>query len=94
MIKVNGKDVDLGKALPLTIGDIKQLKKTGVDVTRIKPGETMDIDQVLALVEHVIRKADATITQEDIDSTPINELVQWSGEIQRIMPGEPADPSS
>jgi hypothetical protein len=93
MIKVAGKDVDLRKAMPLSIGDIRNLKKVGVDIMAMRPDQPIDNEQVLTLFDYVIRKADSSITQEQIDATPMTELLKWSQELQTVMPGPEPDPN-
>jgi hypothetical protein len=94
MAKVNGKEVDLKRAIPLTIGDLKALQQDGVDLLSVRAGDVLPNNQVLKLVEYVIRKADPAVTQEDIDATPFKELLNWGNEIQAVMPGGEPDPSS
>ena len=94
MFKIGDKDVDLSKAMPLTIGDMKALKKVGLDLASMRPGTDLDGDQVLAMIEHVVRKANPAVTIEDLDATPITFLTTISAEIQELMKvGGNNDPS-
>ena len=93
MFKIGDKDVDLSKAMPLTIGDMKALKKAGLDLARMRPGTDLDSDQVLAMIEHVVMKANPAVTVADLDATPITALATISAEIQEKMTAGDSDPS-
>lgn len=65
-IVVNGKNVDLSKSLPLTIGAMKRLKKAhGLDLANSQ--DNLDIDKMSKLIFFICNNSEATITEEDID---------------------------
>lgn len=74
MFDINGKQVDLAKALPVTIGDLRELKKTGIEINN---AEVMrDPDNLAAFLLHMTRKVDESVTEEDINSISIDRLTE------------------
>lgn len=65
IIVINNKSVDIDLALPLTMGDFRNLQRNGVDVTNIKPS---DFDTQCKYVFFILTKANKEITMEDIDT--------------------------
>jgi hypothetical protein len=58
-----GKTVDVSKAVPLTIGDFRRLKKDhGVDQKDLLVG---DIETTCKMMFFILHKADANITESD-----------------------------
>lgn len=68
--ELNGKQVNLTPVLPLTIGDIKALKKDGLDLTKINE-LNLDIEQVVKIMHYICHKANPDVTEADIDSMPL-----------------------
>jgi hypothetical protein len=66
--KLNGKEVDLKNSVPLTIGDIRALKKSGLDLLKVGTTETMDVEQICTLLLYVFKKANPEIDQADVDT--------------------------
>lgn len=64
---LNGKPVDLTDAVPLTIGDIRQLKKIGLDVLKFNT-ESMELDQIIGIIKYVCNKVDKGITETDVET--------------------------
>ncbi len=63
---------DLSGALPLTLGDLRRLKKEqGVTLENLA---SMDVDVVAKVMLHVFRKVDAAVTEDQIDSLPVTRL--------------------
>ena len=106
MFTIADKEVDLRKAMPLTLGDMKALRRAGVDLTKMRaevvdrkgkvivPGTELDGEQVQTMIEHVVRKANPAVTVEELDATPITFLPTISAEIQELMKvGGDNDPS-
>ena len=79
-IKLNGKDIDLSNAVPLTIGDIRALKKLGYDVLKLNT-DTMDVDQIIGLLKYVCNKVDESITEADVETISLPTM----NAISRIM---------
>lgn len=57
-MKLNGRDFDLSKALPLRIKDWRALKKQGVTLEALRKGE-VDVDSMAELASYVLNKAEA-----------------------------------
>lgn len=73
---INGKEVDLSKALPLLWGDIKKIKRDhGIDMI-IEDGGSLDIDKIDKIVGFVLKKANPDITTDDIDTIELKVLGQ------------------
>lgn len=72
MTKVDfkGKELDLSTALPLKLKDWKALEKRGVT---FKQFDTEMITSLSIIAYYVMSKADATITQEDVDDLELND---------------------
>ena len=63
---------DLTQALPLTLGDLRRLKKEqGVE---IKDLAAMDVGVVVKLMLHIFHKLDPAVTEEQVDNLPITVL--------------------
>lgn len=78
-----GKEADLEKVLPLTIGDWRQLKQRGCDLIEMSSGG-FDVEQVITMVTYVLQKANAEITEEDVLSLPgpwVTRLSEIVGEM-------------
>lgn len=65
---LNGKSIDLKKAIPLTIGDIRALKKSGLDILKIGTTDAMGVDQIVTLLLYVFKKSNPEVTVEDVDT--------------------------
>jgi len=77
---LNGKTIDLAKAVPLTIGDIKTLQGKGHDVLKMNQ-DNLDIDEIVAVLEYVLGKANEEVKQEDILSMPL----QWMNRLSILI---------
>lgn len=88
---VNGKKVDLDKALPLKIGDWRKIKgAVGLDLMKLG-GRTvdLDLDTIVNLLRWVMAKAESSITIEDVDTLSLAEMTKLN---QRIFSdGGPVD---
>jgi hypothetical protein len=93
-MQVNGKEADVSKAFPLTIGDLKKLKAAGCDILRWRAGTEPPSEDVLTMVQYIIQKANPEITESDIDACPLKVWGDWSTEVMQAMPGETANPPS
>lgn len=65
-VLVNGLDVDLDRAFPLTLKDWRGLKSRGVTPQSLQQGA--DADQIHALVYYVLSKAEPRVTEADVDA--------------------------
>lgn len=65
-VTVNGLDVDLDRAFPLTLKDWRTLKSRGVTPHSLQQGA--DADQIHALVHHILSKAEPRVTEADVDA--------------------------
>lgn len=81
---INGKKVDLSQAAPITLGDMKALKKKGINVN----GEDFqegDPEQIGGFVLHMAQKVNAEITEEDVDQV---EFMEELGQMAQAIFGE------
>lgn len=73
-ISLGEKEVDLALAIPVTLGDIRVLKKDhGVKMTQLSE---MDADIVAMVVLVLAQKVDKTITEEDINKLPLTKIAE------------------
>jgi len=78
VFNINGKDARITK--PLTIGDMKKLKRDkDIDVSSMA---NMDVLTMAGLVQYILQKANPEITEEDVDSIPTQVLGEIMGEFQ------------
>lgn len=69
-VVLNGRTIDLRKALPLVIRDWKALERQGVTAARLRdPG----VSDAAAIAFHVLHKADSTVTQDEVDSLTLDD---------------------
>jgi len=80
-IPLNGRTIDLAKALPLRMRDLLAMERQGVNVDKamadIKEGKTEGLFNVAL---YILRKADGGVTTEDElgDLSPQQFLVLWN----------------
>lgn len=65
-LALNGRTIDLRKALPLLVKDLRALYRRGVSLD--KALNDRDQEALFQVMLYVLRKADATITEEEIES--------------------------
>lgn len=72
-ITVSGKEVDLAQALPMTVGDMRKLKKVGVDY----PGNfnTRDPDHVVLFIHYFCNKTGQELTEDEVDTLTLKEAM-------------------
>lgn len=69
-ITVNGKELDLIGALPITLGDVKRLQRTyGVSESQLAAG---DVTAAAALLLILIQKLDPAVSEDHLDSMPLS----------------------
>jgi len=74
-LELNGHKVDLNKVFPLRARDWKALRKSGITPGRLTQGAN-DIDAVTGYVLHMLRKASAAISEDEIDDLPMSALLR------------------
>lgn len=94
-VTINGKTVDLSRAVPLTLGDWDKLQKQKVlkenGEVEIKGAQT-----IIKLVTYIAQKADKNIDEKDVREVPLNKvnaIAKWI-EIQMSESEEPNGPLS
>lgn len=71
-IHLGEKEYDLAQALPLTLGDLRRLKKEqGVE---LKDLASMDVEVVVKVMLLITHKLDPIVTEAQIDALPITVL--------------------
>lgn len=70
IVKLNGKEIDLSRALPLKIKDWKALEKHGVNAQTAGTFEHM-----AKTLFHVLHKADSSITEEMVEDLEPNDPI-------------------
>lgn len=82
---LNHKAVNLDDVIPLTIGDLKQLKKKGVDLVKMND-DSIELEHLATVVLYVCQKSNPDITDEDVDTMPTSWLNRIGAEAMK--PGE------
>ena len=78
-LKVNGKRVDLSKALPLTLGDLLELEKEqGGFVDGEGNLRMATLSDTAKMLGFVLRKADDQITEEDVRSITLPDIARFN----------------
>ena len=71
IVKLGGKDVDLARAMPPTIGDLKKLKRDfGFTEELLAKG---DMTAAAAFLLVLLQKLDGTLTEAQLDALPLRE---------------------
>lgn len=88
LIKLGEKEYDLRAALPVTLGDIRRLKKNhGLKLADLA---SMDLDVVAMVLLILCQKVDAAITEEMIDTIPITRLAEVAAFLESaVVPDHP-----
>lgn len=71
-VAVNGKQVDLAKALPLLTRDLRALSRRGISVDRTL--EERDVEGLFQMAVYVLQKAEPSVTEEDVDALTTDEF--------------------
>lgn len=71
VVKIGQHVVDLSKALPLTLRDMKNLQKRGLNIMKMTE---MDGDQLIAYVVYIVGKANHEVTEDDVLDSPLELL--------------------
>lgn len=71
-VTLGEKEYDLSSALPLTLGDLKKLKRDH-NVSLLDLG-SLDPVTIVAVLLVIAQKVDQAITEEMIDKIPMNRL--------------------
>lgn len=88
IVTINGKDADLSKSLPLTIGAMKKLKREfGIDMANMRDGN-LDIEEMANVLFYVASKANPEISIEDIDDISTNALADIMSVFNRVQSSE------
>ncbi len=91
IVKINGKESDLSKALPLTIGNMKKLKRE-YSIDLVKQGsDGLNIEDIATLLFFICSKANPDITIEDVDELPTTQLASIMEVFNRLQAAETAD---
>lgn len=71
-VTLGEKEYDLSSALPLTLGDLKKLKRDhNVSLLDLR---SLDPVTIVAVLLVIAQKVDSAITEEMIDKIPMNRL--------------------
>ena len=84
ILKAGDKRIDLEKAFPMTIGDMRALKKLGV-IDRSGDMDTGDPDKLAAMILHLARKVDAEVNEADVDKIEIADVKKMGDFIEAKM---------
>lgn len=66
-LMVNGKEADLSRVLPLSIGDWVALEKLGASLDELKTGKATPL---LEFVAYIAAKANPAMTRDEVASLP------------------------
>ncbi len=83
LLTVNGKQVDLSRILPLTVGDWRRIKgAVGIDLLKLRGAEVqIELDQIVNLAVLVLKKGNPAIVLEDVDTLTPAQLAQLNKRI-------------
>lgn len=72
-IKIGGKEISIKGAFPLLLGDWRKLGNLGLidKDNNVKAG---DPDSVAKLLLHLVKKVDASVTEEQLDAVPLSKI--------------------
>ena len=73
MVTLNGRSLDLARALPLTLGDWRALQRRGITAKGLAAGA--DAESLAGLLYHVLHKADPEVTEAHVDALPMRDPV-------------------
>lgn len=65
LVHLNGREIDLRRALPLTLRDWKALEKQGIDLNAINTKPR--VADVVTLVTYALQKADPATTADEVE---------------------------
>lgn len=69
---IGGREVALSKALPLTLGDFRALKREhGIDQNGLAAG---DVETIAKLVLYLAKKVDPTVTETEVDAISMTDI--------------------
>lgn len=92
-IQLGEKEYDLEKSLPVTLGDIRRLKRE--HNVKISDLASMDADVVAKVLLMLCQKVDPEITEALIDGVPLSEIDQVARFLSRAtVPDRPTSGSS
>ncbi len=75
-LTIQGKEIDLGAALPLRVGDWRALQKAGVNAQQMADG---GIEHAALLAEHVLKKAGADVQVDNLSLDELGAIVNAVG---------------
>lgn len=80
-ITVNGKDVNIVSALPLTIGDWRKLAARGLTDEALAAPTS---ETTFTLVFYVLNKANKDIVEDDVNSLPVKVFAAVAQQINKL----------
>lgn len=83
--EINGKKVDLTKALPLKLGDYEDLEGKGVAQ---KDLHSLSFRNMRVLVQHILQKANPEVTTEDVRGMTLEQMVEMQKRINALNESE------
>lgn len=74
-LAIKESKIDLGKALPLTLGDMRKLEKLGLlsNLGELKPNGMEDVAKVL---HYLVSKIHPEIKLDDLDEVPLTRVTR------------------
>ena len=84
ILKAGDRKIDLNEAFPMTIGDMRALKKLGA----IDPKGEMDTgdpDKLAVMVLYLARKVDKEVSEENVDDIDIGQVKKMGDFIELKM---------
>jgi hypothetical protein len=69
-ITLGDREINLGKALPLTLGDWRRLEQQGISPAKLAEGKVNDL---VVLLLHVLHKADSTVTEAEVEALSLTD---------------------
>lgn len=91
LVTLNGRQVDLDKALPIVMRDVRALARRGVDLERVSSGKD-PIEGPFAIALYLLQKADPSVSEAELEALRPEEFGKlWADLEQAALHTEEAD---
>lgn len=70
VVQLNGRDIELAKAVPLKLKDWRKLEEKGITAANMGNGKISDM---VTLLFYVLNKADNSVTVDEVEDITLND---------------------
>ena len=88
IVRLGEREIDLNKALPLTIGDLEDLEANSVDVNKLNAGN------LIHLIWHLAKKIEPLVTRDEVRKLPVKLMNELAKSVQDASIPDPTPASS